>query len=100
MEEQGLFSLVTSDRTQGNGMNLGQERFRLDIRRRFFIWRMAGHWNRFLREVVTTPSLTELEKCLDNVFKLLGYSCPGPGIGLDVPDGSFQLSIIYDSMFP
>ncbi|MCQ4187679.1 hypothetical protein FK515_29345 [Klebsiella pneumoniae] len=53
-----LLSLVASDRTQGNGMKLSQGKFRLHITKRFFTERVVGHWNRFLREVVTVPSLS------------------------------------------
>ncbi|KAK4815723.1 hypothetical protein QYF61_006761 [Mycteria americana] len=68
-----LLSLVTSDRRQGNGMKLRQGKFRLDIRRRFLIERVVGHWKRLPREVVTTPSLSEFKKHLDDALNHMVY---------------------------
>jgi len=64
---------VTSDRTQGDGSNLHQGKFRLGIRKRFFMVRVVGHWNRLFREVVTAPRLSELKDRLHDTLSHTVY---------------------------
>ena len=41
----------------------------MNIRKEFFTGRVAGQWNRLLREVVMTLSLLEFKKHLEKVLR-------------------------------
>ncbi|KAK4826638.1 hypothetical protein QYF61_010566 [Mycteria americana] len=51
------FSKACSDRTRGNSFTLKEGRFRLDIRKKFWMVRVVKHWNRLPRAAVDAPSL-------------------------------------------
>ena len=52
---EGLFMRASSNIMRGNGFNLEEGRFRLDIRKKFFTVRVVRQWNRLPREVMDAP---------------------------------------------
>ncbi|RMC15496.1 hypothetical protein DUI87_07688 [Hirundo rustica rustica] len=52
-----LFSVVASNRIQGNGQKLMNTVFHLNMRTNFFTVRVTMYWNRLPREVVESLSL-------------------------------------------
>lgn len=57
----GLFAKVVSDRTWRNVLKLCQGRFRLDIRKNFF---MVRNWSEQLRAVMELPSVEVFKRCV------------------------------------
>jgi len=57
-----------------NVFKLKEGRFRLDIRKKYFMMMVMKHWNRLPREVIDAPSLetfkARLSGALSNLVKL------------------------------
>ena len=67
-DEDSYFSRACCSRTKGNGFKLKEGRFRLDIRKIFFIVRVVKHWDRLPRLVVDVPSLEIFKVRLDRAL--------------------------------
>jgi len=68
---EGIFTKAFSDRTRGNGFTLKEGRFRLDIRKNFFMMRVVRHWNRLPREAVAAFSLAVFKARLNRALSNL-----------------------------
>jgi len=51
----GHFIRACSDWMRGNGVNLEEDKFKLDIRKELFTLTVVRHWNRLTSEVVDAP---------------------------------------------
>jgi len=60
-----------SGRTRGNGFKLKEDRFRLEIRKKFFIMRVVRCWHRLPREAVDALFLAVLKARLDGALSNL-----------------------------
>ncbi|KFP48471.1 hypothetical protein N323_09772, partial [Cathartes aura] len=54
-----------------NSFKLKEGRFRLDIRKKFFMMRVVRHWHRLPREAVDAPSLEAFKARLDGALSNL-----------------------------
>ena len=60
-----------SDRMRGNSFKLKVGRFRLEIRKKFFLVRVVRPWHRLPREAVAAPSLEVFKARLDGALSNL-----------------------------
>lgn len=64
--------------TRGNSYKLKKERFRLDVRKRFFSNRILNYWNALPEEAVTASSLNVFKNQVDKVYREYKYSAEYP----------------------
>jgi len=56
---------------RGKASGPSEDRFRLDIRKKFFTMRVVRHWHRLPREAVDAPSLAMFKARLDGALSSL-----------------------------
>ena len=77
---EGLFVRECSDTTRSNDIKQKEGKFRLDIRKKFFIMRAVRPWPRLPRGAVAAPSLGVPKARLDGA----GGRCPCHGRGVEL----------------
>jgi len=69
--EKGLLIKECSDRMRGNGIKLKEDKFRLDIRKKFLTVRVVRHWHRLPREAMDALTLEVFKARLDGALSTL-----------------------------
>ena len=64
---------VGTCRTRGNGLELHQRRFRLDVRNNFFSEGVGRHRSKLLSRVVGSPALQMFKNYGDVALREMGY---------------------------
>jgi len=94
---------VECGRTRYNGFELREDRFRLDIRKRFFMMKVVKHWNGLPKEVVESPCpwtfKARLDGALSNLIPLKTSLRTDGRLGWMTSKGPFQAKAFYDSMW-
>ena len=67
-ERDSFFTPSDHDRTGGDGFELKEGRFTLDVRKKFFTQRLVRCWHRLTRDVVDAPSLDAFKARLDGAL--------------------------------
>ena len=80
-----LFMRACSNKMRGKDFKLGEGRFKLGIRNKFFSVKVVRHWNRLLRAFVNVPSLEAFKTRLDGTLSNL--------VQRDVPAYSREIGI-------
>jgi len=70
-DADNIFGRACCNRTRSNGFKIREGRFRLAIRKTYFMIRVVEHWNRLPREVVKAPSLETFKAKLDGALSSL-----------------------------
>jgi len=99
---ENIFSGACYHRSRSNGFKLREGRFRLDIRKKFFIPRVVKPWPRLPREVVDAPSLETFKARLDGALSSLVWQkvslLTAAGLGLMTSKGPSQPKAFCDSV--
>jgi len=66
-----LFTGTCSDRAKGSGFKLKEDRFRLDISKKFFTMRAVKLRNKLARQVVDVSSLERFKARLDGALSIV-----------------------------
>ena len=69
VDSRQFFKLSDVGITRNNGLKLQVKRFRTNIAKNFFTYKVINHWNRLPQEVVDAQSINTFKNRLDRYMK-------------------------------